>query len=149
VVVTTFLVALLGPAATCPASPTDSVRIAVLVDGPWDRNEPVLSTFRAELTALLGDEFGVTIPDADVHVADWTLAGIEAGIDAAFADPNVDVVLGLGVLTSNQLIHRERIPKPSIAPFVIDGEVQGAPLANGRSGGHGVGLSRSIFHMYA
>ncbi|HMB70725.1 MAG TPA: ABC transporter substrate binding protein, partial [bacterium] len=129
------------------AAPERPVRIAVLVDGPWDRNEAVLSVFRAELTALLGDEFGVTLPEEDIHVADWTLPGIDAAIDSAMADPNVDVVLGLGVLNSSQLVTRTRLPKPVVAPFVIDAEVQGAPLANGRSGVKNLSYITSVSHF--
>jgi outer membrane protein TolC len=149
------LAALFAAAALCPpaappsaaAGASDPVRIAVLIDGPWDRNEAVLAIFRQEIVALLGDEFGCNVPDGDVHVADWSLAGIDAAIDSALADPDVDVVLGLGVLTSDRLLQRTHLPKPAVAPFVIDGEVQGAPLANGRSGVENLSYITSVSHF--
>ena len=39
-----------------------------------------------------------------------------------------------GLLASNELCHRDDLPKPAVAPFVIDADVQEIPFANGASG---------------
>ncbi len=60
--------------------------------------------------------------------------GAEAALDRALADREVDVVLTLGILTSQQAARRKSLPKPVIAPLVIDPVLQGFPLMEGRSG---------------
>ena len=57
-------------------------------------------------------------------------------LDRALADRDVDVVITLGILTSQQAARAQVLPKPVIAPLVIDPVLQGYPLVEGRSGRH-------------
>lgn len=43
-------------------------------------------------------------------------------------------MLALGILASHQAAHRTALPKPVIAPLVIDPALQGFPMVSGRSG---------------
>lgn len=130
--------ALLGVAALAwtlaPAEAGAATNVRLVVDGPWDRNEAFLRLYENEMATLLGDEFGVTFPDGSVSVADWTVDGVHAAVTAALEDPAVDVVVGLGVLASQDLCRRGDLPKPGIAPFVIDPRLQGVPMKDGVSG---------------
>ncbi|MCA9751445.1 MAG: hypothetical protein KC591_04590, partial [Gemmatimonadetes bacterium] len=140
------LVLVSGSVFLGPTFAADATQVVAVVDGPWERNDAILAIFRTELVGLLGDEFGVTLDDADVRVADWTVAGIRRTLDAAFADPDVDVVIALGVIASGEMVRRTSFPKPAIAPFVIDPEVQGAPLVNGVSGVHNLAYITAVNH---
>jgi len=130
-----------------PAAADGDTNIAVIIDGPWDRNDPIREIFRTEIVGLLGEEFGVDLAEGSWRVADWTLPGIRREIDEAFADPDVDVVLGLGVLASNELCHRGPLPKPAVAPFIVDPTVQGVPLTNGRSGVRNLSYITCVNHF--
>ena len=110
------------------------VRIGILIDGPWERNEEVFELFQQEILELTGGEFEVLFPPEKTIVADWTIEGVAEGLDILFADPDVDLVMALGVLASDTVSRRAVIEKPVVAPFVIDGRVQGLPLVNGSSG---------------
>ncbi len=50
----------------------------------------------------------------------WPPAGATAALVRALADREVDVVLTLGILTSQQAARLTTLPKPVIAPLVID-----------------------------
>src|SRR6185295_7565454 len=65
---------------------------------------------------------------------DWSLEGANAALDRALADRNVDIVITIGILTSQQAARRASLPKPVIAPLVIDPILQAYPLTEGRSG---------------
>ena len=52
---------------------------------------------------------------------------MEAVIDRLLADPEVDLLLALGVLSSNELALRGPLPKPVFAPFVFSRGLQGIP----------------------
>ena len=75
-------------------------------------------------------------PQTKRFAGDWSLAGAEAALDRALADRDVDVVLTIGILTSQQAARRKSLPKPVIAPLVIDPVLQGFPLVEGRSARH-------------
>lgn len=108
--------------------------VGIVLDGPWERNEELLPLFRSEILDLVGEDFGVTVPADRVLVGDWTADGVRAATDRLLADPGVDLVVGLGVLASQELAGRPDLPKPSFAPVIIDPDLQGLPDAGGRSG---------------
>ena len=115
-------------------APAVAETVRIVVDGPWDRNEAILGLFQEEMEALLADRYDVSFGPGSVIEADWTPAGVAAAVDAALTDPEVDVVVGLGVLVSNELAHRPTLPKPVVAPFVLDPEKQGVPISGDASG---------------
>ena len=110
------------------------VRIGLVIDGPWERAEEVRTLFERELTDLLGGEFDVQFPASARIEADWTLAGIRAAIDRLIEDPEVDLVIALGVIASSEVARRGPLPKPVIAPFVLDAHLGGIPQRDGASG---------------
>ncbi|MBI1357494.1 MAG: hypothetical protein GC160_24395 [Acidobacteria bacterium] len=125
-----FLLAVAVPGA----AQERSVRIGVALDGPWDRNEDLLQTFERETVALLR-ESGVSFPPDKRIEADWTAAGVAGVIDRLLEDPDVDYILALGVLSSNDAARRPVLGKPVIAPFVLDPELQEIPSQVRQSGG--------------
>jgi outer membrane protein TolC len=110
------------------------VRIAVVVDGPWVENEPVLQMFEGEILELTEGEFDVRFPEEFSVVGDWTIEGVRGHLDRLLADPDVDLIITLGVLASHDVALRRPSSKPVIAPIVIDAELQGLPNEHGTSG---------------
>ncbi len=111
------------------------VRIGMILDGPWERNEEVRSTFEREIVELLKGEFDPQFRPEHRITADFTPQGIREAFDRLFADPEVDIIIALGPQASNQAGHREELPKPVLAPFVIRAALQEIPLTpDGTSG---------------
>lgn len=111
-----------------------TVTIGSVVDGEWALNERTRTLFQEEITELLSGEFEVRFPDDKYLVADWTLTDIAGKITQLLNDPEVDVVLTPGVIASNSVSRRGPLPKPVIAPFVVDAELQNLPIKDGASG---------------
>lgn len=110
------------------------VRIGIVVDGPWERNDEIRQMFEQEILTLAKGEFDVRFPKDKLVVADWSLAGVKAAVDRLLADSEVDLILTLGVYASDDVCRRGDLPKPVIAPVVIDAEIQGLPSKDGTSG---------------
>lgn len=108
--------------------------IAVVVDGPWARNADVLRVVEREITELAREDAEVTFPDSKLFVGDWTLATVHRALDGALADPDVDLVLALGVLASHDACQRPSLTKPVVAAGAIDPVSQGLPAKDGTSG---------------
>ncbi|HXV62444.1 MAG TPA: TolC family protein [Vicinamibacteria bacterium] len=105
------------------------VRIGVVIDGPWERNDEVESRFRNEILDLTRGEFEVQFP-AEAHiVGDWTVARVDAALDELLTSPDIDLVLAMGIIASDRVIRRSNLTTPVIAPFVIDAGIQDAPRA--------------------
>lgn len=110
------------------------INIGVVIDGPWERNEEVRMLFEQEISDLTSGEFDVRFAAEKRIVADWSISGVDNALDQLFADPEVDVVMAMGLIASDNVCRRADLPKPVIAPFVVDAEVQGLPLKDGASG---------------
>jgi outer membrane protein TolC len=110
------------------------VRIGIVVDGPWDRNQEIAGAFREEILTLTRGEFDVAFPEELYAEADWTETGIKSRLDQLLEDPSVDLVLAMGVIAGDMVCRYPELAKPVIAPFIIDAGVQGLPRTDGASG---------------
>ena len=112
------------------------VRVAVVTDGPTVRQMLTAEVIEREIANVAGAGLKIVLPPDKRFAGDWSLEGAALVLDRALADRDVDVVVTLGILTSQQAARRKSLPKPVIAPQVIDPVLQGYPLIEGRSGRH-------------
>ena len=105
-----------------------TVRIGIVLDGPSDQNERLLQIFEGEIAVLLEDEFDVQFPPQKRLVADWTAAGVKHVVNRLLSDADVDHVVTLGILGSNDVCRRGPLPKPVFGAIVLDPEIQGIPF---------------------
>src|SRR5512140_50550 len=110
------------------------LRIALVVDGPWERNGEIFQAFDGILHEVLGSGVDVRIVDGRMQEADWTLAGVRKLNTRLLVDPGVDLIVAMGVIASQDLATRGSLPKPVIAGLVIDPARQNIPLTRGTSG---------------
>jgi outer membrane protein len=119
---------------TLTARPSSMIQIGIVVDGPWEHNQEVQQMFENEILALTSGEFDVTFPKDKTIVCDWSPESIRSAIDQLLSDNGIDLILALGVIASNDICHRGNLPKPAIAPVVIDPVLQELPMKDGASG---------------
>lgn len=128
------LVAGLPPASTFAQAPVRTIGLST--DGPVEESAWLVDVFRNELEALAGTAFDLRFPEAKRLEAGGTFEGAKAAHDRLLADPAVDLVVALGPLVSREMVARRDLPKPVIAPFVID--VLNPEIPRGPGGGSGV-----------
>ena len=116
------------------AQKSTTLRVGIIVDGPWERNETLREILQKGMNEVLGKESSVIFPPEAFLVGDWTLPGVHALNSRLLADPQINIVLGMGLIASQDLATRGQLPKPVIAPIIIDVERQHVPLKNGTSG---------------
>jgi outer membrane protein len=109
-------------------------RIAIVADGPWERNQEFFDLTEKEIADVVGGQVQILFPSDKQLVGDWTLPGVKQIDDYLLADPNVDLIIGLGLIVSQDLCTRGDLPKPVIAPIVIDPILQRIPSQGGASG---------------
>ena len=112
------------------------IRVAVVSDGPVARVKLTPEVLEREIANVSGPGLNIVLPADKRFTGDYSLDGAAAVFERALADRDVDVVVTLGILTSQQAARRTSLPKPVIAPLVIDPILQGYPLKEGRSGRH-------------
>jgi len=110
------------------------VRIGIVMDGYYELNEQYLSFWFNEILELTRGEFDVRFPEEKRIVADWTAEGVKSAWDRLLADPEVDLIIAMGLIASHEVAIRGRLPKPVIAPWILDAELMGFPYKEGTSG---------------
>jgi outer membrane protein len=110
------------------------VRVAVVTDGAVGRQVFTAAAIEREIGNIAAPDTRILLSADPRFAGDWSLGGAEAALDRALADRAIDVVLTLGILTSQQAAGRTTLAKPVIAPLVIDPILQAYPLVQGRSG---------------
>jgi outer membrane protein TolC/ABC-type uncharacterized transport system substrate-binding protein len=116
------------------AASAREVRVGVVLDGPAGRQIFTAAAIEREIANVASPDVEIVLPREKRFTGDWSTAGANAALERALADREVDVVLTLGILTSQQAARLTALPKPVIAPLVIDPVLQGYPLTEGRSG---------------
>jgi len=136
-----FLASLVILTAICtaPLRAADGLpvaRIGIVTDGPWARYPEGVDLFKREILELTDGEFNVEFPADQTLDGNWTVSGVNRAIDRLLASRNIDVIIALGHVASNEICKRRKLAKPVIAPFVIDAKLQNLPLKAGASGIH-------------
>ena len=120
------------------ASQRSAIQIGIVYDGsapPHGWGKLLRSKlFQREILALTRGDLNVHFPRNKQLRGDWTLSGVKKAVDTLLADPTVDLILALGLLASQDVATRTKLPKPVVAPFIIDERLQGLPYRKGRSG---------------
>jgi outer membrane protein TolC/ABC-type uncharacterized transport system substrate-binding protein len=127
------LLALLACAFASSAVSRD-IRVAVVRDGETGRAVFSAASIEHAIQDIASPDHRIVLPLDKRFAGDWSLQGAAAALDRALDDRDVDVVITIGVLTSQQAASRANLPKPVIAPVVVDPVLQGYPLVDGRSG---------------
>lgn len=118
------------PAAT--QNPT--IHVGVILDGPAERNAARQREFQKQIIEFFNSEYDVRFTPENTLEGDWTAAGVKAAVDRLLADKDVEFILALGPISSNEIALRKNLPKPVIAGAVIDAKLQNFPTKDGASG---------------
>ena len=108
--------------------------IGVITDGPLARYQEIVKLYQSEIASMASSEFSVQFPEDKQLDGGWALVGVNQAIDRLLADSDVDIVITLGEVATNEICKRRNLKKPVIAPLVIDAEIQQLPEKNGASG---------------
>ena len=114
-----------------PAYAQQCIDVAIINDGPDDRLAAERQAYIDELLALTQNEFDVRIKP---YPGNWTQESIESAFDAAYADPDVDMLLITGFISSQLGTQRETFPKPTFLPLILDPGLLPSPPVDDKSG---------------
>ncbi|HSG82040.1 MAG TPA: TolC family protein, partial [Gemmatimonadota bacterium] len=115
---------------------TRTVTIGFLADGPYQRHTYLTEILQREITDLLSGEFQVRMPAEAFVRANFTVDGIEDGLARLLDDPEVDIIVAFGAISSHVAAGRRTLTKPVVAAVILDQRLQAVEVAEG--GGSGI-----------
>ncbi len=129
-VVFSLLAGFFGPAV----SGAERVQVGIVVDGDGPFRQETIDLFTNEISELTAGEFDVRFDDTMTLDGGWSVEGIEEALRALHANPEVDVVLALGSVSSTVAARMPEHPKPTFAPMALDPDLAALPRSDGASG---------------
>jgi len=110
------------------------VTIGIVTDGPMEYSSWSPELFKNELLVLARPDFDLRFPAGKQLDGGWSASQITAAYRQLQADPEVDMVMALGYVSS-VIAALDRSPrKPTFAPFIMDARFQGLPMKGNSSG---------------
>ncbi len=100
------------------------LRIGVVYDGKGMERSPYALSLREEMQDLMGQEFELSIVESH---GGFHLLSMRASLEEAYRNPEIDIVVPLGVLSSYVALTRDSYPKPTVVPHVFDDRVFKVP----------------------
>ena len=119
---------------TSAAHAAKRVIIGVVTDGPIEHISWSPELFKKELLLLTQADFEVRFPAVKQLDGGWSAERISAALEQLQKDPEVDMVLALGYVSSAIAALKRPLRKPTFAPFIVDAVLQGLPRKNNASG---------------
>ena len=110
------------------------VNIGVIMDGQTEQGGWTPELFKNELKALTKGEFELRFPVAKQLDGKWSAKRIAAAFKQLQDDPEVNMVIALGYVSSAVAILDRPLHKPTFAPFVWDANLLGIHIKGNTSG---------------
>lgn len=132
-----YILILIFLLATQAINASSETKVGFIFDGPSPLNEETLALLKKEIKAISEGEFLVSFPENKTITSNWNYESIKSSIDSMLSDPNVDIIITPGIISSYEIAIRKNLSKPVIAPSIIDHKIQGVPITQeGTSGVH-------------
>jgi len=112
-----FLVLAMLLCSAAPSQAQEKDVVAVVLDGPSARLAIQQQLYVDELLVLTANEFDVEVRE---FMGDWSKDSTLSTIEAAYADPDVDLVLIVGFVANQVAATRSEFPKPTFLPVILE-----------------------------
>lgn len=108
------------------------LRVGIAKDASVNEFEALSSQVKAEINALISARNEVTFKEVN---AQWQPQKVSENIQSLITDPEVDIIVTLGFLSSEAAAQLPSHPKPMIAATILDRTFQDLPLQSDNSTG--------------
>lgn len=110
------------------------IRIGIVTDGDAEIMRRATALFVDEILQLTAGEFDIVVDDAGLVSGEWSVDGVNAALGRLYAEPDIDLVLALGFVSSIVAARQQSFPKPTFAPMVLDSNLVDLPRKGETSG---------------
>ncbi len=111
-----------------------TIRIGIAFDGNSPRFPGSIDLVKEEILHVTQGEHQVIFPESQQLSGEYDINQIKQNLDTLLSSKQIDLVLTLGGVTTNEVCQRPNLLKPVIAANVIDAQTQNLPSRKGTSG---------------
>jgi len=142
----TFFMVILGLVfSTTVIQAQSTLKIGICKDANSHELDQLTENFKSEVVALNLARLNVTFKELS---AEWDSDTAKQNIQVLMDDPELDLVVTIGYISSNEIAKFTSFQKPVIAANIFDGELQGLSLYEDRyTGMHNFTYIESFFNL--
>jgi outer membrane protein len=138
-----IILAMVMSITTLHAQP--DLTIGIIKDASSKEFDLLCSYVKIEILALSKPRFAVSFKEVS---ADWQSAPVKQSIDNFLTDPEINLIVTLGFLSSNEISKKRPLKKPVIAATILDKKMQKLPLrANYSTGINNYSYIEPVIHL--
>ena len=105
------------------------LRIGICLDADSYEHNQLSDHFKTEIKALNLARSNVSFKELN---ADWDKSKAGQNIQDLMQDSTIDLIVTIGYISSNEIAKLKSFPKPAIATNILDGDLQGIELHEGK-----------------
>ena len=98
--------------------------VAILFDGHVPYWNKFIRDIKKEVSILTKDKLQVSIPSRYIADGRWSKKNIYKKFEDLMNNPNVDIIVTMGPVSSDLAIKKSFLKKPVLAPFIYNGKMQ-------------------------
>ena len=115
----TWLAILLILSCISTSQAKEKINIGLLLDGHSQFESQIVEVLQVEMNKVLGAKYDVSLPQNKLLASAWSVEQAAKNFNALEKDPQVNVIISLGVLTSNVIFKQQQYAKPVIALSIV------------------------------
>ena len=130
-----FLILLLIPIIAYPQTDDRATKIGIIADFQQTEIANLIEKIQAESQALLGNQYTLDFKSGPDSFINWDKKMAQKQLAKFLSDPSIDMIIGVGVVSSAELALSGPYQKPVIATMILDPELQRIPLTDQNTSG--------------
>ena len=111
----------------CAQSKKAHIEVGIIVDAKQQQINMLIEQLKRELDALLGAKYHIQILEDHILSAEWSASVAAKNYEHLMQDPDIDMIIGFGILTGSVIAQQGTYQKPVIALGIFDPKLQGLP----------------------
>ena len=112
-----------------------ATKIGVIADFQQPEIEQLIDKIKNESQALLGNQYALDFGSQPVSFINWDPQKARDQLAKFLSDPSIDLIIGVGVISSAELALSGPYDKPVMATMILNPEIQNIPRTNSGTSG--------------
>ncbi|WP_304546170.1 TolC family protein [Sulfurimonas microaerophilic] len=100
------------------APQSSEVKISIVMDAQTSQYQKIKDELSTELKVMTQGEFKIDFTKP--IIIDWSTSKAQEAIDRLQNEPNVDMIITIGLVSTNTALKEKALKKPTFAPYLLD-----------------------------
>ena len=97
---------------------SSKVKVSIIMDAETSQYQKIKDELSTELKLMTEGEFNISFTKP--AVIDWSIAKAQATLQKVQNNPDIDIIIAIGLISANAALNEKELKKPTLAPFLLN-----------------------------